>query len=213
MYEDVIITLLGLAIAFFLLIVLVLIVYMWSRINILEKRVGARVKNLEKNKSEKPGGDLMGYRGKEIWDLLQSSSEKEQNINQIRSRYASTLARHMEQVIDQGQLDHRKGRSVTPGNTATIGGVRGEVESWLPILEIEKLYYLGQRAAEDPDKVADHRQELYSIAKILAGSLGLNKEAEGIARLVASHTIDFRQSIKETEVKEGEGNGHKIDDE
>ena len=60
MYEDVIITLLGLAIAFFLLIVLVLIVYMWSRINILEKRVGARVKNLAKSKSEKPGGDLMG---------------------------------------------------------------------------------------------------------------------------------------------------------
>ena len=50
----------------------------------------------------------------------------------------------MEQVIDQGQLDYRKGRFVVPGNTATIGGVRGEVESWLPILEIDKLYRLGQ---------------------------------------------------------------------
>ena len=212
MYEDVIVTLLGLAVAFFLLIVLVLIVYMWSRINILEKRVGARAKNSEKSKSDKFGGDIMGYRGKEIWDLLQSTSEKERNIDQIRSRYASTLARHMEQVIDQGQLDQRKGRSVTPGNTATIGGVRGEVESWLPILEIDKLYHLGQRSAEDPGKVADHRQELYAIATILAGSLGLQKEAQGIARLVASHTIDFLQSINETEENGVDGGDHKIID-
>ena len=38
MYEDIIVTLLGLAIAFFLLIVLILLVYMWSRINVLEKK-------------------------------------------------------------------------------------------------------------------------------------------------------------------------------
>ena len=131
MYEDVIVTLLGLAVAFFLMIVLVLLVYMWSRINVLEKKVGARAKGREKNQSDKTGGDLLGYRGKEIWDVLQSSSDKERNIDQIRSRYVSTLARHMEQVIDQGQLDCRKGRFVVPGNTATIGGVRGEVESCL----------------------------------------------------------------------------------
>ena len=199
MYEDVIVTLLGLAVAFFLMIVLVLLIYMWSRINILEKKVGSRAKGREKNQSDKTGGDLLGYRGKEIWDVLQSSSDKERNIDQIRSRYVSTLARHMEQVIDQGQLDYRKGRFVVPGNTATIGGVRGEVESWLPILEIDKLYRLGQLSEEDPGNAADHRQELRSITKNLAGSLGLDKEAQGIARLVASHTIDFRQSIDEVE--------------
>ena len=162
--------------AVFLMIVLVLLVYMWSRINILEKKVGARAKGREKNQSDKTGGDLLGYRGKEIWDVLQSSSDKERNIDQIRSRYVSTLARHMEQVIDQGQLDYRKGRSVVPGNTATIGGVRGEVESWLPILEIDKLYRLGQLSEEDPGNAADHRQELRSITKNLAGSLGLDKD-------------------------------------
>ena len=213
MYEDVIVTLLGLAVAFFLLIVLVLMVYMWSRINILEKKVGAGAKGREKSQSEKSGGDLMGYRGKEIWDLLQSSSDKERNIDQIRSRYVSTLARHMEQVIDQGQLDHRKGRAVVPGNIATIGGVRGEVESWLPILEIDKLYRLGQLSEEDPGKAADHRQELRSITKNLAGSLGLEKEAQGIARLVASHTIDFRQSIDEVEDNiEVDGKSKTLDD-
>ena len=67
MYEDVIVTLLGLAAAFFLMIVLVLLVYMWSRINILEKKVGSRAKGREKNQSDKTGGDLLGYRGKEIW--------------------------------------------------------------------------------------------------------------------------------------------------
>ena len=81
MYEDVIVTLLGLAVAFFLMIVLVLLVYMWSRINILEKKVGARAKSRDKNQSDKAGGDLLGYRGKEIWDVLQS--DKERNIDQI----------------------------------------------------------------------------------------------------------------------------------
>ena len=72
MYEDVIVTLLGLAIAFFLLIVLILLVYMWSRINVLETKfkVGSQVR--DKTKKDSTGGDLMGYRGKEIWDVLQS---------------------------------------------------------------------------------------------------------------------------------------------
>ena len=97
MYEDVIVTLLGLAVAFFLMIVLVLLVYMWSRINILEKKVGSRAKGREKNQSDNTGGDLLGYRGKEIWDVLQSSSDKERSIDGIED-YVSTLARHMEQV-------------------------------------------------------------------------------------------------------------------
>ena len=139
MYEDVIVTLLGLAIVFFLLIVLVLLVYMWSRINVLETKVKMAPKSKDKSRQDSGGGDLMGYRGKEIWDVLQSSSAKEKNIEDIRKRYAFTLSRHIEQVIDQGQLDSQKGRAAIPGSTATIGGVRGEIESWLPILEIDKL--------------------------------------------------------------------------
>ena len=197
MYEDVIVTLLGLAIAFFLLIVLILLVYMWSRINVLETKfkVGSQVR--DKIRQDATGGDLMGYRGKEIWDVLQSSSVKENNIEQIRDRYVFTLARHIEQVIDQGQLDFQKGRAAIPGSTATIGGVRGEVESWLPILEVDKLYRLGQLSEEEPGDLSKHQQELRSIVGRLADSLGLQREANGIARLVASHTIDFRQSITE----------------
>ena len=196
MYEDVIVTLLGLAIAFFLLIVLVLLVYMWSRLNVLEKKIKVGTQVRDKT-GETVGGDLMGYRGKQIWDVLQSSSVKEKNIGEIRNRYVFTLARHIEQVIDQGQLDFQKGRAAIPGSTATIGGVRGEVESWLPILQIDKLYRLGQRSEEDPDNLSNHRQELRSIVEGLAESLGLQSEASGISRLVASHTIDFRQSISD----------------
>ena len=195
MYEDVIVTLLGLAIVFFLLIVLVLLVYMWSRINVLETKVKMAPKSKDKSRQDSGGGDLMGYRGKEIWDVLQSSSAKEKNIEDIRKRYAFTLSRHIEQVIDQGQLDSQKGRAAIPGSTATIGGVRGEIESWLPILEIDKLYRLGQRSEQEPDNLIAHRQELSSIVESLSNSLGLQREAGGIARLVASHTIDFRKSI------------------
>ncbi len=197
MYEDVILTLLGLAIAFFLLIVLVLLVYMWSRINVLEKNFKVGPQPRDKLKQETVGGDLMGYRGKEIWDVLQSSSVKEKNIEEVRNRYVFTLTRHIEQVIDQGQLDFQKGRAAIPANTAVIGGIRGEVESWLPILEVDKLYRLGQRSAEDPDKLSDHRLELRSIVQSLADSVGLQSEVNGIAKLVASHTIDFSQSIIE----------------
>ena len=83
----------------------------------------------------------------------------------------------------------------------------------MPILEIDKLYRLGQLSEEDPGKAADHRQELRSITKNLAGSLGLEKEAQGIARLVASHTIDFRQSIDEVEDNiEVDGKSKTLDD-
>ena len=195
MYEDVVVTLLGLAIAFFLAIVLVLLIYMWARLNVLEGKMKVGSIDKRPKQSEASGYDLMGYRGKEIWDLLQSSSAKEKNVEEIRKRYASTLARHLEQIIDQGQLDFRRGRAAIPSSTATIGGVRGEVESWLPILEVDKLYRLGQRSEEAPEDLVVQRQDLRAIVEGLTASVGLKNEASGIAMLVASHTIDFRDAI------------------
>ena len=55
MYEDVIVTLLGLAIVFFLLIVLVLLVYMWSRINVLETKVKMAPKSKDKSRQDSGG--------------------------------------------------------------------------------------------------------------------------------------------------------------
>ena len=50
------------------------------------------------------GGSLSGFRGKAIWDALENPSKHPSIIDQLRSRYAFVLARHIESVIDQGQL-------------------------------------------------------------------------------------------------------------
>ena len=50
------------------------------------------------------GGSLSGFRGKAIWDALENPGKHPSIIDQLRSRYAFVLARHIESVIDQGSL-------------------------------------------------------------------------------------------------------------
>ena len=80
----------------------------------------------------KKGGSLSGFRGKAIWDALENPAKHPGVIEQLSSRYTFVLARHIEQVIDQGQLDRQRNRESVPESSAPIGGLRGEVQSWLP---------------------------------------------------------------------------------
>ena len=103
----------------------------------------------------------------------------------------------MEQVIDQANWTIEKVGLWSRGTLLPLGALE-ESRILVANFEIDKLYRLGQLSEEDPVmRLITGR--IRSITKKLAGSLGLDNEAQGIARLVASHTIDFRQSIDEVE--------------
>ena len=112
------------ATALLITLIFVFMIYLWQRISALEKR-----KSVELPVETKAGGAaLLGFKGKEIWDALENPGKAPVNIDELRQRYSFTLSRHIEQIIDQGQMDKQAGREAVPESNAAIGGLRGEIQ-------------------------------------------------------------------------------------
>ena len=54
---------------------------------------------------------------------LRESQTSIRVVDELSNRYAFVLARHIEQVIDQGQLDRQRNRESVPESSAPIGGL------------------------------------------------------------------------------------------
>jgi len=145
----------------------------------------------------KTGGALSGFRGKAIWDALENPGTHPGVIAQLSSRYAFVLARHIEQVIDQGQLDRQRNREAVPESDAAVGGLRGEVHSWLPSSYVQRFYRIGSQSVTVPDEdLPELRAEVHGLVDEILHRLHMTDQGSGISQLVTSHTLDFRSQAR-----------------
>jgi hypothetical protein len=193
------------ATALLITLIFVFMVYLWQRISALEKR-----KSVELPVEAKAGGAaLLGFKGKEIWDALENPGKAPVNIDELRQRYSFTLSRHIEQIIDQGQMDKQAGREAVPESNAAIGGLRGEIQSWLPPSYVARFYRIGRDSAVlSDDEIAELRSEVRALVKEILERLGMAAEASGIGSLITSHTLEFHANAADadadTETEEGQ---------
>ena len=138
------------------------------------------------------GGSLSGFRGKAIWDALENPGKHPSIIDQLRSRYAFVLARHIESVIDQGQLDRQRNKEAVPESSAPIGGLRGEVQSWLPQSYVQRFYRVGiQSLTATAEELAELRSEVRGLVDEILNRLHMTDQGRGIGQLITMHTLDF----------------------
>jgi len=138
------------------------------------------------------GGSLSGFRGKAIWDALENPGKHPSIIDQLRSRYAFVLARHIESVIDQGQLDRQRNKEAVPESSAPIGGLRGEVQSWLPQSYVQRFYRVGiQSLTATAEELAELRSEVRGLVDEILNRLHMADQGQGIGQLITMHTLDF----------------------
>lgn len=138
------------------------------------------------------GGSLSGFRGKGIWDALENPGKHPAIIEQLRSRYAFVLARHIESVIDQGQLDRQRNKEAVPESSAPIGGLRGEVQSWLPQSYVQRFYRVGiQSLTATAEELAELRSEVRGLVDEILNRLHMADQGQGIGQLITMHTLDF----------------------
>ena len=138
------------------------------------------------------GGSLSGFRGKAIWDALENPGKHPSIIDQLRSRYAFVLARHIESVIDQGQLDRQRNKEAVPESSAPIGGLRGEVQSWLPQSYVQRFYRVGiQSLTATAEELAELRSEVRGLVDEILNRLHMTDQGQGIGQLITMHTLDF----------------------
>ena len=173
-----------------IVILFIVVSYIFMRLKSLEQRQAEGV--MASPQEGKKGGSLSGFRGKAIWDALENPGKHPGVIDQLRSRYAFVLARHIEQVIDQGQLDRQRNRESVPESSAPIGGLRGEVQSWLPQSYVQRFYRVGgQSLTASEEELAELRSEVRGLVDEILHKLNMTDQGRGIANLITSHTLDF----------------------
>ena len=190
------------ATALLITLIFLFMIYLWQRINALEKQKPGEI-TLAANSS---GDALLGFKGKEIWVALENPGKFSVNIDELRQRYTFILSRHIEQIIDQGQMDKQTGKEAVPESNAAIGGLRGEIQSWLPPSYVARFYRVGRDSAVlSDDEVGELRSEVRALVKEILERLGMSAEAAGIGSLITSHTLEFRSNAADGKDPEAEG--------
>jgi hypothetical protein len=181
-----------------IIILFIVISYILMRIRSLEALQGDGGASAPgQGDKSKSGGSLSGFRGKAIWDALENPGKHPGVIDQLSNRYAFVLARHIEQVIDQGQLDRQRNRESVPESDAAVGGLRGEVHSWLPQSYVQRFYRIGAHSVTVPEEdLAELRAEVRGLIEEILNRLHMEDQGRGIAQLVTSHTLDFSSQAR-----------------
>ena len=173
-----------------IVILFIVVSYIFMRLKSLEQRQAEGV--MASPQEGKKGGSLSGFRGKAIWDALENPGKHPGVIDQLSSRCTFVLARHIEQVIDQGQLDRQRNRESVPESSAPIGGLRGEVQSWLTQSYVQRFYRVGgQSLTATEEELAELRSEVRGLVDEILHKLNMTDQGRGIANLITSHTLDF----------------------
>jgi len=154
-------------IAIGLLVLLVVVIYLMDRMNSLEKDTKIAIDNLSSSTqapANVPAGPFAGMSAKKLWDAMSGKPPEDvpaDSLNDVRSRYELVLNKHIESIFDEGKRDGSMGVSSPPKNTRQINTLRGKVESWLPMPQVNAIYQCGvDTHQKSPEQHAEVRMAL-----------------------------------------------------
>ena len=178
--------LLGL-VAIALLVIILLIVYLTSKVNDLEKETLSMASRLQDaaQQSSTAQGPFSGMSGQTLWDALCGSPPSnidDARLDEVRQRYEPVLVKHIQSLFWEGSTDGQMGASGSPKNKQKINVLRGSVESWLPQEACNAIYQCGMDSVVKPAAEAE-------IVRITLDDV--------CASLFAKTGIELRQSISD----------------
>jgi len=148
------------AISLFLgIILLILIIYLISRVNDLEARAFSHftsaATSTDKKTETEPQKVFAGLSGRALWDewvSIANGGDDQYGIKGDSERFLALLELHIRSVIKTGMEHGLTGVNEPPSNPLKIKMLRGEFESYLPSSQAGRLYSLGRElgASEDP---------------------------------------------------------------
>ena len=150
------------------IIVLILIIYLISRVNDLEAKAfssqGA-ANPAEKKTENEPQKVFGGLSGRQLWDewvSIANGGDDQHDLKGDRDRFLALLELHVRSVIKTGMEHGAAGANEQPSNPLKIKMLRGEFESYLPSSQASRLYELGRElgASEDAQQRAALREAL-----------------------------------------------------
>ena len=144
------------------IVLLVLIIYLISRVNDLEARAFSNqgtANPAEKKTENEPQKVFGGLSGRQLWDewvSIANGGDDQYGIKGDRDRFLALLELHVRSLIKTGMEHGAEGANEQPSNPLKIKMLRGEFESYLPSSQASRLYELGQEfgATEDAQQHA-----------------------------------------------------------
>jgi hypothetical protein len=154
------------------LLLVILVLYLVDKINIIYQRQGQDA--AEPVYSDGLFGDLVG---KALWDAMSGiplPGFDPKLVQDLKPHYEPVLRQHIEQTFLQGVTDQREGRAGVPVNNRMIPTPRGSVESWMPLHHLSSLYQCGvEHALNKPAERLRVQQTLDQVCVMLYARAGL----------------------------------------
>ena len=168
------------------IVVLVLIIYLISRVNDLEAKAFSSqgtanpAEKKTENESQKVFGGLSGRQLWDEWVSIANGGDDQYGIKGDRERFLALLELHVRSVIKTGMEHGAAGANEQPSNPLKIKMLRGEFESYLPSSQANRLYELGRElgASEDAQQRATLREALAETVD--AVSMGIDAGSSSV---------------------------------
>ena len=149
------------------IVLLILIIYLISRVNDLEARAFSNqsTASTEKKTEGEPQKVFAGLSGRELcdeWVSMANGGDDRYDINGDRDRFLALLELHIRSLIKTGVEHGASGTNEPPSNPLKIKMLRGEFESYLPSSQAGRLYALGR----DLGASEDNQQRASIVAAI-----------------------------------------------
>jgi hypothetical protein len=131
------------------IVLLILIIYLISRVNDLEARAFSNQStgSAEKKTEAEPQKVFSGLSGRELWDewvAIANGGDDQYGIKGDRDRFLALLELHVRALIKTGAEHGVNGTNEPPSNPLKVKMLRGEFESYLPSSQAGRLYALGR---------------------------------------------------------------------
>ena len=182
---------------FFIVVVILLIIfaclfYLWTKTKQLE-RFANRVRSQKESQPIQTGkGNILGFSGKELYDVLKNGSDSQEHLIEIKKNYVFYLSRHLESVLEQGIIDHKQSKSSDIESEMAVGGTRGDINSWLPVEILSKFYVFGKglnTTIETDDEVTEATEQLGQLLRDALESLNMQSYGDRMTDLIAKKYI------------------------
>lgn len=106
---------------------------------------------------EQPDASFGNLVGKRLWDAMTGKplpDIDEGKVAELKPRYHIILAKHIEELFNEGLEDGRTGHAKMAANKRKVKGLRGTVVSWIPQQHADTIYQAGFDAATATDPAA-----------------------------------------------------------
>ena len=124
---------------------------------------------LPQEDSDKPDTSFGTLVSKRLWDAMSGKplpDIDEKLVEELRPRYHVLLAKHCEELFNEGVENGKAGKASVPQNKHKVKGLRGSVISWIPQQHADTIYQAGYDSV-----LAQSTEARQALQKTLLGAL------------------------------------------